>query len=80
MRARIVDVSDLPPPEPMQVAIAELQRLAADEYLVLAHRREPHPLYTLLATMGYRHRTRRGRATAFEVLIWRGDDAPPEDA
>lgn len=78
MRPRVVDVSALSPPEPMQRAIAALQELAPDEYLVLAHRREPYPLYELLERMGYRHRARDGATTAVEVLIWRGDQAPPE--
>lgn len=80
MRARLVDVSALPAPEPLQAALAALAGLAADEYLVLAHRREPVPLYELLAAAGYRHRVRRGRATAIEVVIWRADGPDPEAA
>ena len=71
MRARYVDVSDLEPPEPMVVAVTESQKLEPDEFLVLAHRREPFPLYTMLETMGFAHCARKGSRTAFEILIWR---------
>jgi hypothetical protein len=77
-RARVVDVSELEPPEPMTVALATLRDLAPDEYLVLRHRREPIPLYAMLTGLGFAWRLRTGSVTAFEVLIWRKADAEPE--
>ncbi len=79
MSARLIDVSQLEPPEPMQVALAELETLANDDYLVLQHRREPFPLYAMLATMGFEHRTRPGCDTAFEIVIWRRSGPRPEE-
>jgi hypothetical protein len=80
LRCRTVDVSALEPPQPMEVALAALRELAADEYLVLQHRREPVPLYAMLAAMGFCHRVRPGRATAVEVVIWRAGGEAPEAA
>ena len=78
-RARIVDVSELEPPQPMQVALENLRTLADGEYLVLQHRREPYPLYAMLAEIGFCYRARKGARTAIEVLIWARDaDEPPE--
>ncbi|MCA8976686.1 MAG: DUF2249 domain-containing protein [Planctomycetes bacterium] len=78
MRERRIDVSELEPPQPMTVVLEALQALAEDEYVVLAHRREPFPLYAMLPGLGFAHRTRKGRATAFEVLIWRRAGPTPE--
>ena len=80
MRARHVDVSELDPPQPMLVALAELRELAGDEYLVLAHRREPVPLYAMLETMGFAHRAQPGRRAAFEILIWRRSGPSPSES
>ena len=80
MRARFVDVSALPAPEPLQVVLDALGELAPGEYLVLAHRREPFPLYELLAGRGFRHRVRRGSRTPFEILVWRAGSPPPAEA
>lgn len=77
MRARVLDTSGLEPPQPMQQVLVALGELAADEYLVMQHRREPLPLYPLLARLGFCHRVRRGRTTTFEVVIWRATDPEP---
>ncbi|ROR29530.1 DUF2249 domain-containing protein [Inmirania thermothiophila] len=74
-RERVLDVRDLEPCEPLERALEAAAALAPGEYLRLLHRREPHPLYELLARQGLRHRTRRGRQAPVEVLIWREGDA-----
>lgn len=48
-----LDVSDLPPPEPLERALDALGLLAPGDRLLLHHRRQPYPLYDLLARMGY---------------------------
>lgn len=78
MPARIVDVSGLEPPQPMQVALEQLRTLGAEDYLVLQHRREPIPLYAMLGQLGFAHRVRKGAATAIEVVIWRRGTPEPE--
>jgi hypothetical protein len=79
VRARIVDTSELEPPEPMQVVLAELDALAEDEYLVMRHRREPVPLYVILAARCFRHQVRPGTATPIEVVIWRERGPVPDE-
>lgn len=49
-----LDVSDLPPPEPLERTLDALTLLPAGDRLVLRHRRQPYPLYDLLGRMGYR--------------------------
>ncbi|RMD71081.1 MAG: DUF2249 domain-containing protein [Gammaproteobacteria bacterium] len=73
-RERVLDVSDLPPPEPLQKALEAAENLAPGEYLRLIHRREPLLLYPQLEARGFCYRVRPGRTSAFEVLIWRQGD------
>lgn len=74
-RERIVDVRDLEPPGPLQNALAAARSLRPGEYVALLHRREPLPLFAMLAQLGMCHRTIRGGDVPFRVLIWRRDDA-----
>ena len=69
-----LDVSSLEPPEPMQRVLEALFHLAADDRLLVLHRREPFPLYDILRRMGYRWET-TGTEGRFEIVIWR--DARP---
>ncbi len=71
---RLVDVSELEPCEPLERALAAADSLRPGEYLRLLHRREPFPLYRILADRGFAHRTVPGDRTAFEVFIWRRTD------
>jgi len=73
-RERILDVSELEAPEPFRLAVAAINELEADEYLCMRHRREPFPLYEMLAKLGFSYRVRRGEHTRYEILIWRADD------
>lgn len=84
-KARILDVSQMEPPQPLQVALAALDTLAPGEYLCLLHRREPVLLYPLLEQRGYAHITCGGsnaddRGIAFRIYIWRLNDACAEAA
>jgi len=49
-----LDVSQLPPPEPLEQTLDALAELPAGDRLLLCHRRQPFPLYDLLRRMGYR--------------------------
>ncbi len=74
-RARVLDVSDLEAPAPLERVLSELEDLAPGEYIRMLHRREPLLLYPILEQRGFAYRAGPGRATAFEILIWRRDDA-----
>jgi uncharacterized protein (DUF2249 family) len=52
-----LDVSELPPPEPLTETIARLEALAADGVLVQVNDREPQHLYPKLADLGYAYDT-----------------------
>ena len=55
--ARVIDGRDMEPPEPLELAVAELARLAPGEELVMLLRCEPLPLYAILERNGYRYRS-----------------------
>jgi hypothetical protein len=53
MKLIIVDVSELPPPEPMTVILTALARLNKRDCLLVTHRRQPFPLYEKLLQAGW---------------------------
>ena len=53
---RVIDGRGLEPPEPLELAVAELGKLAPGEELVMLLRCEPLPLYFVLDRNGYRYR------------------------
>jgi hypothetical protein len=55
--ARVIDGRGMEPPEPLELALAELATLAPDEELLLLLRCEPLPLYAILDRNGYRYRS-----------------------
>ena len=76
--ARLLDVSMLQPPEPMEQALAAIETLAAGEYLCLLHRREPLLLYPVLEKRGFSFRTELDASAAsppYRIYIWRSADA-----
>ena len=64
----VLDVSDLPPPEPLERALDALDTLAAGDRLLLRLRREPFPLYEFLRGMGFRWEVSEHGGT-WEILI-----------
>ena len=77
---RVLDVSDLAPPEPMERILAALESLAPGEFLRVLHRREPWPLFPLLEQRGFRHDLRACQPPGFAILIWRATDTVAEAA
>jgi hypothetical protein len=51
--ARLIDGRDLQPPEPLELALAELATMAPGEELVMLLRCEPLPLYSILDKNGF---------------------------
>ena len=78
-RSKILDVSELEPPEPMTRVVEALRILGSDEHLVMRHRHEPVPLFGILEEMGFRYAVRPGEFTAVEVVIWHADTDVPKD-
>ncbi|MBS1201515.1 MAG: hypothetical protein H6R22_24 [Chromatiaceae bacterium] len=50
----LLDVSGLPPPEPLERTLDALGGLAPGDRLLVRLGRQPYPLYDLLRRMGYR--------------------------
>jgi uncharacterized protein (DUF2249 family) len=75
-----LDVSTLPPPEPMERVLDALALLGRGDRLVVRHRRQPFPLYDLLRRLGYRWTVEGGEGD-WRILIEPAvADAPPGDA
>lgn len=79
-RERILDVSDLEPPEPLEQVLSALDDLGDGEFLHMLHRREPLLLYPELDRRGFRYLTILDRHYACEVYIWRDGDSVAERA
>ena len=66
---RLIDGRDMEPPEPLELALAELATLAPGEELVLLLHCEPLPLYAILERNGYRYRAERLADGSNEIHI-----------
>ena len=65
----VIDGRDMLPPEPLELALAELATLAPGGELVLLLHSEPLPLYSILDQNGYRHRSERRADGTNEIRI-----------
>ena len=66
---RLIDGRDMQPPEPLELALAELATLAPGEELVMLLRCEPMPLYTILDRNGFTYSSTRLADGTNEVRI-----------
>ncbi len=71
---RLLDVRDLPAPEPLTQILSNLQSLSAGEYLVVYHRQEPCALFPKVSSIGFSHRVVALREGFCEILFWREGD------
>lgn len=69
-----LDVSALEPPEPLEQILAALRSLPAGTALRVNHRREPHPLYPLLAELQFAHHCRHHPDGGITLYIWPADN------
>ena len=72
-----LDVSELPAPEPFEQIMQALASMAEDEYLKVSHRKQPLLLFRPLAENGYDFHVQTGAVHAFDIFIWRQEQAPP---
>lgn len=68
---RWIDGRDMLPPEPLELAVAELGRLAPGEELVMLLHCEPLPLYAILDREGFRYECLRRADGCREIHIKR---------
>ncbi len=69
----IIDVSELPPPKPMEIVLESLDRLIPGQYIKMIHRMQPHPLYNILLDSGYRYKVDTSEAL-INIYIWKASD------
>lgn len=72
-----IDVSNLEPPEPLEVILDTIADLPANDYLRVRHRRNPNPLYRMLREMGYAWDMSNPAPGHFEIVIWPVAMPPP---
>ena len=71
----LLDVSDLEPPEPLELTLEAADNLKPGQSLRMLHRRTPCILYGNLDDNDFKYFQRKGLTTAVEVFIWHDDDA-----
>lgn len=69
-----INVSSLPPPEPMSEILKHLAILPEQYILVVTHRREPFPLYERLSVNGWAYRTIQVSQESYRIYIVRDSD------
>lgn len=73
----LVDARWRDPPEPMEMALDAIGRLAPGQHVRLLLHREPLPLYGMLRQMGLTHETRPIEQGCYEILIVELPDRSP---
>ncbi len=76
----LLDVSDLEPPEPLELTLDAADDLEHGQYLRMLHRRDPCLLYANLDNNHFKYILREGTTTAVELFIWREGDAEAANA
>lgn len=66
-----LDVRDLAPPEPFEIILTALYRLAPGATLQVHIHREPYPLYDFMRQSGYRWKTYKISFNNFRIRITR---------
>lgn len=74
-----VDVSELQPPEPMEIILEHLERLQNGQYILMIHRMQPHPLYNILMDNGFRYKVDTSQGL-IHIFIWKATDKVSEKA
>jgi len=72
-----LDVSQLPPPEPMERILDALADMPPGDWLDVTLSRDPQPLYGILRTMDYRWHTTVRAPGDVQVVIWPAGQEPP---
>ena len=69
----ILDVHELPPPEPLDLTLEILAKLKQGEYVKMMHCMQPFPLYDILLENGFKYEVREGMY-GFDIYIWYARD------
>lgn len=68
-----IDVSDLQPPEPMEIVLDRLDKIEDGQYIRMIHRMQPYPLYNILMDNGFRYKVDETQSL-LHIYIWKGID------
>jgi len=71
---KFLDASEMEPPVPFEQALALLAELQPGQYLRMAHRMIPYPLFDYCNERKLEYRVLHGKAARYEVLIWYPQD------
>lgn len=74
MRERVIDVSALAHPEPLEIMTEAIGTLERGEYIRMIHRLEPLPLYEILLRRGFVYRVFPQRGGGYHILIATQED------
>lgn len=69
----VLDVHELQPPAPMEMAMDVLTKLKQGEYIKMIHRMQPFPLYDILLDNSFRYKVEDGEH-GFNIYIWHAKD------
>jgi len=67
----IIDVSDLPAPEPMTKIIQTLVTITTQQFLLVHHRREPFPLFEKLTSAGWLYSCQQQTPDDYQIYIYK---------
>jgi hypothetical protein len=71
---KFLDASEMEPPEPFEQALALLAELQPGEYLRMAHRMIPYPLFEYCSEQRFEYRVQPGETARYDILIWHKQD------
>ncbi len=74
-----LDVSQLPAPEPFDLIMAALVKLDENQYLRVAHRKQPLLLYKPLQKNNFDYHVQKGVVEAYDIFIWHSSRQSPKD-
>jgi hypothetical protein len=71
---KFLDASEMQPPVPFEQALALLAELQPGEYLRMAHRMIPYPLFEYCIEQQLEYRVQPGETARYDILIWHKQD------
>ena len=75
MEELVVDVRDLPTPEPLEKVLNTLPRLGEGIYIKMVHRMEPALLFPILRQNGFDYRLQKGEEQDVLIYIFLASDS-----
>jgi hypothetical protein len=74
LHEKFLDASEMQPPVPFEQALSLLAELQPGEYLRMAHRMIPYPLFDYCNERKLAYRVQPGETARYDILIWHEQD------